>query len=317
MKLLRVFASLAVLLLFGGMASEANAHATWKHFGADKAYATREEAVADTPRVLREAGWPETVIKLMAQKMKSPGTPAHVDNGQTLDFMRSGAKAIWRNVLVDFDKPPVTDKMDYSAPSEEWSVVWGGTTWTVGIPEICRNVYGRRKHLPPPITVTRVITPSCVEVHLQVPAGMPGLQKHSRSVRSTLLRREPVKSFNCWGVIAGQYREGAPRNCDWCVWVQDGLLEMQRRYGTRTDGVLEFSFFNTSLYDVPEDVQVNADGTLDVTLVFPLEAAKEGVAVCIEVDGVIYHAYLIYPESWKGKSSYQIPVGWFESHPPG
>ncbi len=122
----------------------AHAEATWEHFNADPAYQSREAAIADAPRVLRQAGWPEPVISLLTEAMKMPGVATHVTNGMRLDFMRSGKSALWRNVVVKFKKPPRENSMEYSAPSEEWTVEWNGTAWTVGIPKVCNNIYGKR-----------------------------------------------------------------------------------------------------------------------------------------------------------------------------
>lgn len=134
------------------LASPAHAVATWEHFGADPAYHSREAAIADAPRVLRQAGYPEPVIALLTEAMKKPGTETHVTNGMRLDFMRSGPSALWRNVAVKFEKPPRQDSMEYSAPSEEWTVQWGGTAWTAGIPKVCNNLYGKRAPAPKPQT---------------------------------------------------------------------------------------------------------------------------------------------------------------------
>jgi len=130
----------------------ANAH-VWKHFGVDKAYENRGAAIEDAPRVMREAGWPKEVIALMATEMKHAGKVAHVTNGDVLDFMRSGPRELWHHVPVAFDKPPIKEVMEYSAPSEEWSVEWNGTVWTSGIPVVCRNLYGKTR----PATPVKVI----------------------------------------------------------------------------------------------------------------------------------------------------------------
>lgn len=130
------------------LASPAHVVATWEHFGADPAYRSREAAIADAPRVLRLAVYPESVISLLTEAMKNPGVETHVTNGMKLDFMRSGKSAFWRNVVVKFKKPPREESMEYSAPSEEWTVELNGTKWTVGIPKVCNNTYGKRSSAP-------------------------------------------------------------------------------------------------------------------------------------------------------------------------
>lgn len=154
-------ALVVVLIGVGLMAPKASA-ATWRHFGADKAYTSREAAIADVPRVLRQAGYPERAITLLTEAMKHPGVRTHVTNDMKLDFMRSGKSALWRDVLVQFDKPPVKERMEYSAPTEEWSVDVDGVTWTVGIPDVCNNTYGKRT---PARSVALVATKKkCVEL---------------------------------------------------------------------------------------------------------------------------------------------------------
>src|SRR3989344_760061 len=102
-------------------ANVASATATWEHFNADPAYSSREAAIADAPRVMRQAGYPEPVVSLLTEAIKKPGLRTHVTNGMKLDFMRSGKSALWRNVEVKFRKPPREASMEYSAPSEEWT----------------------------------------------------------------------------------------------------------------------------------------------------------------------------------------------------
>jgi len=138
-----------MLALAMALANVANA-ATWEHFNADPAYSSREAAIADAPRVMRQAGYPEPAISLLIEAMKKPGTETHVTNGMKLDFMRSGKSALWRNVEVKFKKPPREASMEYSAPAEEWTVDWNGNKWTIGIPKVCNNTYGKRTSAPTP-----------------------------------------------------------------------------------------------------------------------------------------------------------------------
>jgi hypothetical protein len=149
-----------MLALAMALATNSFAVATWENFGADPAYKSREAAIADAPRVLRQAGYPEQAISLLSEAMKGPGVRTHVTNGMKLDFMRSGKSALWRNVLVKFKKPPRETSMEYSAPSEEWTVEWDGKKWTVGIPDVCNNIYGKRpvRHVPVATPAPRTVT---------------------------------------------------------------------------------------------------------------------------------------------------------------
>jgi len=147
----KLIIALALLFASLGIAGTANATARWQNFGADKAYASREAALSDANAVMKRAGWPEEVRRLMLQKMQQRGTTVRLTNGMHLDFMRSGSSDLWVNVLVDFKKPPSKDagNMEYSAPAEEWEVEWGGRLWRFGRPEVCNNLYGIVVPIPP------------------------------------------------------------------------------------------------------------------------------------------------------------------------
>lgn len=148
---MKTIVAVLLALALAALANVASA-ATWEHFNADPAYPSREAAIADAPRVLRQAGYPEPAISLLTEAMKKPGVRTHVTNGMKLDFMRSGKSALWRNVEVKFKKPPMAASMEYSAPAEEWSVDLNGTTWTYGLPDVCNNSYGKRASAPTPPT---------------------------------------------------------------------------------------------------------------------------------------------------------------------
>lgn len=138
------------------------------------------------------------------------------------------------------------------------------------------------------VPVRQQTAEQCANVHITVPSGS------NRSVRSTLVRREPVPDFDCWGVIEREWRTGAPRNCDWCEWTEDGVLEMVRRYGG------DFRFYHTSIYTMHKDTDDSGKPrATEVVLVFPLAARDGGVAVCVEVDGKIFEAALVLPPTWK------------------
>jgi hypothetical protein len=170
------YLALAALLLFGATCGQAQA-ATWQHFGADKAYTSRAAAIADAPRVMRQVGYPEPVVALLTEAMKKAGdTNCHVVNGMVLPWMRSGTAAVWRSVRVAFDKPPVSDNMEYSAPCEKWVVEWNGRTWGIGRPEICNNLFGIAGSPPPTRTVYRnPPPPHCPMIMAHVPDGAANL----------------------------------------------------------------------------------------------------------------------------------------------
>lgn len=164
----------------------------------------------------------------------------------------------------------------------------------------CSNIIAPR---PVKLTPPRKVVDECAKVRITVPGGA------IRSVRSTLIRKMVVSDFNCWGVIEREWRTGAPRDCDWCEWTQDGVVEMHRSYGG------DFGFFHTSIYTMHPDVDASGNArATEVTLVFPLAARDGGVAICVEVDGRIYTAALVLPPTWKEGTTVTIPED-FWVHP--
>ena len=175
-----------VLLVFGW--ADMTLASEWKHFGADPAYKSRELAIADAPRVLKQAGYPAPVVELLVEAMKKPGKETRIVNGETLDFMRSGPKELWVNVKVAFVTPPVSDQMEYAAPAEEWSVEYRGTTWTVLLPRVCNNLAGKK---------SRVAQEECVEARATVKPT-----KGDRYLRIGIIADKPMPASGCFGVKA-------------------------------------------------------------------------------------------------------------------
>ena len=266
-----------VLLVFSGMA-HAQDHA-WKHFGADKAYVDRAAAIADAPRVLKQAGYPAEVISLLTKQMAHPGTRTFVSNSMKLDFMRSGKRALWRNVLVAFEKPPVPN-MSYSAPSEEWSVTWHGQAWTVGIPDVCRNLYGKKSPAP----TLALAEPRCVELSFDAPIG----GNVRWGVGST---NGPLAPSACnaqeqgdgpWKAWYGQ--------CDVCV---PAIAYIQGILGATAEVPHKY------LYQVGQSHQ---------TLRFSSEIQKEMIYICLEdAEGHRTCGVYMRPQDWKGRMDVTIP----------
>lgn len=137
------------LLVFGWAGAPGLAHAEthWVNYGADKAYTSRAAAIADAPRVHRQAGLPEPVVALFQEAMKHPGKRVIISNGMKLDYMRTGPTGLWRDVVVAFKQ--TIARMLITAPAEEWSVTYNGVTYSTGIPDICYNLYGMHVQAPP------------------------------------------------------------------------------------------------------------------------------------------------------------------------
>ncbi len=145
---------IALALLFGvalGLTDTADAKARWQNFGADKAYTSPEAAKADIANVLVRVGYDRAVAVCVQERVQSHEADREVTltNGDTLDWMRTGRTGLWRNVLVDFARPPVDENgVQYAVTAKEWDVTCHGVTITIGLPAVCNNLYGRS--LPPP-----------------------------------------------------------------------------------------------------------------------------------------------------------------------
>lgn len=134
--LIAIALALLTGLTFGG---SAQAQARWQHYGADHAYASKAAALADAENVFRRAGWSAEVSRAMAQKMRTePCERVELKNGDKLDFMRTGARGMWRNVLVDFR--PYT--MNITAKTCKWTLTMGGVTYVAFLPDECNNLAG-------------------------------------------------------------------------------------------------------------------------------------------------------------------------------
>ncbi|HUX80938.1 MAG TPA: hypothetical protein VMV38_01290 [Candidatus Paceibacterota bacterium] len=141
-----VIATAVALLLFACvlMFSSVPAHAAqtefqWKNFGAAPYASTRAEAMRMRESAFRKLDLPQPVIALFMKATTKPGEKVRLVNGNRLSVMLSKGGIAHRNVLIAFTKPPVSGKMEYAAPAEEWQVSWQGKIYTIILPEICNN----------------------------------------------------------------------------------------------------------------------------------------------------------------------------------
>lgn len=282
-KIITIF---VLAFTFATLASSAHAEFKWRHFGADPYATSREEAMQTRESAFRKLGFPVPAVALLMEATKKPGEKVRIVNGDRLEAMLSKGGVVHRDVLVDFVKPPVSGNMEYAAPAEKWQVTWQGKVYTLLLPKICNNWLAEASSQSP-----------CAEVHLTVPAG------NVRSVRSVTSRGQPITDFNCWGVVEKELRTGAPRNCDWCEWNNDGPNEMERRYGGK------FNLYHASIYEL----RTSGASPTEVTLVFPRAVRDGGVSVCVEVDGKIYEAALVLPPTWKEGMEVTIPADFWEN----
>lgn len=298
-------ALLVALLLICGAVGQAQAQAPaqttefrWQKFGEDPAYKTREAAMADRANVFRKFGYNESQVACLVAGTSVPGKLIRLLVGDRLKHMLSSKGVVHANTVIAF--PLYERGIEYTARAEEWVVTCDGVAITINLPEICYNWSDRETLVPP---VQKV---ACATLRAHIPAGNPGVARHSRIVRGTTLRRNPIEDFNCWGIIAGQYREGAPRKCDNCDWAGEAVAVMRER------GQGAVAPFNTFIYEVPEDVKTNPDGSVDITVVLPPSAVEEGNGLCVEVDGVAYPKAVILPGSWKGLD-FELPLDFWTS----
>lgn len=141
----RRFLLSALALPVVAYAGQAFALARWQYYNRDPAYPTRAAALADAERVFIRAGWPRGAASQMAAKMRrEAGEPISLVNGDRLDFMRTGARGMWVDVLVDFQ--PVSMRIE--ALSERWVIEFGGETFEAILPRVCNNLSGRRHRRP-------------------------------------------------------------------------------------------------------------------------------------------------------------------------
>ena len=144
--LVLIFTRMAAMIFFAAVltAVSPKVHAVekefkWQHFGAAPYATSRDEAIRTRESAFTKLGFPKPVVALLMEATKQPGEKIRLTNGNRLTAMMSKGGVVHRNVLVSFNKPPVSGKMEYAAPAEKWQVSWHGEAYTVFLPEICNN----------------------------------------------------------------------------------------------------------------------------------------------------------------------------------
>ena len=167
-----LIAVLLVMMLIGLIptAHAAQPEFRWQHFGVAPYASSREEAMQKLPEALKQLGLPEPVAALFTIAVTGkPGKTVRIVNGDHLNAMLSKGGIVNRNVLVDFVKPPVSGKMEYAAPAEEWQVTYQGKVYRLLLPEVCNNwsytVETVPAPLPPAPTVFAPIPGACPDVY--------------------------------------------------------------------------------------------------------------------------------------------------------
>ncbi len=120
--------------------------ARWQYYNRDRAYATKEEALAHAERDFIRAGWPAAAAASMATTMRSENCERiELSKDDRLDFMRTGPSGLWRNVLVDFVQPA---NMRITAPACKWTKEIDGVMYEAILPDVCFNLAGRKAGIP-------------------------------------------------------------------------------------------------------------------------------------------------------------------------
>ncbi|OYV63147.1 MAG: hypothetical protein B7X03_02970, partial [Parcubacteria group bacterium 21-58-10] len=135
-KFIVVMLALVVALV---TVNSAHAEFVWRHFGAAPYASSREMAMQTRESAFRKLDLPQPVIVLLMEATQKPGEKIRLTNGDHLSAMLSKGGLVHRNVVVAFVQPPISGKMEYAAPAEQWRVSWQGKIYTVILPEICNN----------------------------------------------------------------------------------------------------------------------------------------------------------------------------------
>ena len=157
-----VIAFFVAILTLSSAAHAAGNEFQWKHFGAAPYASTRVEAMETRESAFRKLGLSEPVVALLMKATEKPGEKIRLTNGDHLSAMLSKGGVVHHQVVVTFVKPPISGKMEYAAPAEQWQVSWQGKIYTVILPEICNNWSAL---IPAPAPA------QCVELTFNAPIG--------------------------------------------------------------------------------------------------------------------------------------------------
>jgi len=159
MKKFIYLASLAVMLLFGGVAqanaamlptaiqSVSSGDFAWVHFGADRAYETREAAMADRAHVFKNKfGYSDSQVACLVAATAKKGTTVLLNVGDRFRHMLSGHGVVHPHTVIAFQD--AQRGIQFTARAEEWVVDCDGTTITVDLPEVCNNWSDREPRKP-------------------------------------------------------------------------------------------------------------------------------------------------------------------------
>lgn len=272
--------ALALALVLLSIPVLATAHTSvfrWQHFGAAPYALSRTKAMQTRERALIKLGLPHQVVALFMEATKKPGKEIRITNGERFSAMISRGGIVHRNVLVDFTAPPISGKMEYAAPAQQWKVTWQGRIYTLVLPKICNNWLV----VTSPLVTQNVSQPECASVTFRV--------KHiGDQVRLAVITDGSRLPSNCWSLSDGGVVSAAPSPCQVCNW--RGSLSV-----LPTGLKVEYS----GLYTARGRVQ---------TIRFPREVKGFYIALCVTSAGLgKSDSWIIPPSAWKGTSTIRIP----------
>lgn len=197
----RAIPAIVLTFVFATLASSAYAEFKWEHFGADPYATSRDEAMRTREDAFRKLGLPAPVIAQFMHATETPGEKMRIIVGDNLSAMISKGGIVHRDVVVAFDKPPVSGKVEYAAPTEMWRVSWEGEIFTLFLPEVCNNW---SYHESAPVAQVKV-TAGCVEIHFITKPGdtavkffVLGPDDRVRKDSCTALKRPGRTTFEPW-----------------------------------------------------------------------------------------------------------------------
>ncbi|HET7796250.1 MAG TPA: hypothetical protein VFK72_00070 [Nevskia sp.] len=260
------------------VAKNAKGEYEWRRFGVAPYASSRAAAMAHREAAFRALGVPAGAVKELARVTAAAGKRVRLVNGDRLTAMLSKGGVVHKNVVVRFEKPPISDAMEYAAPAEEWQIDWQGTTYTVILPDVCNNWSVRitTKARPrAPVASAPPVQGDCVEITFSAVV-------RGRVRWGVATRKGPLPPDTC-----NAQRQG---NGAWLAWYGDcdtcvppvGLLVPHK-----------------FMYGVTEVRQ---------TLRFSKRILEDIVYICLEDD--LYNqtcGVYIRPEDWKGRTHIDIP----------
>lgn len=258
------------------LASPASAEWQWKNFGVDPYASSRNEAMETREIAFQKLGLPQEVIQLFIEETKVSGDTTRIVNGDRFSAMLSKGGVVNKDVVVNWNKPPIKNgKMEYAAPAEKWQISWNEKTYVVFLPEVCNNwcwEFG-----PPPASAPE----KCVEIIFNAPIGGKvrwGIASDDGPFLPSACNAQK-QGEDEWTAWVGQ--------CDDCVRTDEADKFIRNILGNNAE------INHKYLYEVTQTLQ---------TLRFSTYIWTDVVYICLEYpDGSRTNGVYIRPKDWKGE----------------